>query len=180
MPAIVTAVSRSNSHTFGKRNELMIRLVAGLGVEGDSHMGEKVKHRYHAAKNPDAPNRRQVHLMHEELFDELRASGFNVGPGSIGENVTTRGIDLLALPKGARLQLGPEAVIEITGLRNPCRQIDGFQRGLTAAVLSRDPAGRLIRKAGVMAVVITGGDLKAGDLIRVELPVGEQCALQPV
>jgi MOSC domain-containing protein YiiM len=180
MPAIVTAVSRSKSHTFGKRNELMIRLVAGLGVEGDSHMGEKVKHRYHAAKNPDAPNLRQVHLMHAELFDELRAGGFNIGPGAIGENVTTRGIDLLALPKGAQLRLGPEAVIEITGLRNPCRQIDAFQRGLTAALLSRDPAGRLIRKAGVMAVVITGGDLKAGDLIRVELPVGEQCALQPV
>jgi len=180
MPAIVTAVSRSKSHTFGKRNELMIRLVAGLGVEGDSHMGEKVKHRYHAAKNPDAPNLRQVHLMHEELFDELRAGGFNIGPGAIGENVTTRGIDLLALSKGARLRLGPEVVIEITGLRNPCRQIDAFQRGLTATVLSRDPAGRLIRKAGVMAIVITGGDVKAGDLITVELPVGEQCALQPV
>ena len=171
MPAIVTAVSRSKSHTFGKRNELMIRLVAGLGVEGDSHMGEKVKHRYHATKNPDAPNLRQVHLMHAELFDELRAGGFNIGPGAIGENVTTSGIDLLALPKGARLRLG---------LRNPCRQIDAFLRGLTAALLSRDPAGRLIRKAGVMAIVITGGDLKAGDLITVELPVGEQCALLPV
>jgi MOSC domain-containing protein YiiM len=180
MPAIVTAVSRSKSHTFSKRNELMIRLVAGLGVEGDAHMGEKVKHRYHAAKNPDAPNLRQVHLMHEELFDELRPSGFNVGPGAIGENVTTRGVDLLALPKGARLCLGAQAVIEITGLRNPCRQIDAFQRGLTAAVLGRDPEGRLIRKAGVMAIVITGGDVKAGDVITVELPVGEQSALLPV
>jgi len=180
MPAIVTAVSRSKRHTFSKPNELMIRLVAGLGVEGDAHMGEKVKHRYHAAKNPDAPNRRQVHLMHEELFDELRAGGFNVGPGAIGENVTTRGIDLLALPRGTRLRLGPEAVIEITGLRNPCRQIDAFQRGLTAAVLARDPEGRLIRKAGVMAIVITGGDVKAGDEITVELPAGEQCALLPV
>ena len=180
MPAIVTAVSRSRGHTFSKPNELMIRLVARLGVEGDAHMGEKVKHRYHAAKNPDAPNLRQVHLMHEELFDELRAGGFNVGPGAIGENVTTRGIDLLALPRGARLRLGPAAVIEITGLRNPCRQIDAFQRGLTAAVLDRDPEGRLIRKAGVMAIVITGGDVKAGDVIMVELPVGEQCALLPV
>jgi MOSC domain-containing protein YiiM len=180
MPAIVTAVSRSKSHTFSKSNELTIRLVAGLGVEGDAHMGEKVKHRYHAAKNPDAPNLRQLHLMHEELFDELRASGFNLGPGAIGENVTTRGVDLLALSKGARLRLGPEAVIEITGLRNPCRQIDAFQRGLTAAVLGRDPEGCLIRKAGVMAIVITGGDVKAGDVITVELPMGEQCALQPV
>jgi MOSC domain-containing protein YiiM len=180
MSAIVIAVSRSKSHNFSKPNELMIRLVAGLGVEGDAHMGEKVKHRHHAAKNPDAPNLRQVHLMHEELFDELRAGGFNVGPGAIGENVTTRGIDLLALPRGTRLRLGPDAVIEITGLRNPCRQIDACQQGLTAAVLGRDPEGRLIRKAGVMAIVITGGDVKAGDAIAVELPVGEQCALLPV
>src|SRR5262245_18999806 len=180
MPAIVTAVSRSRGHTFSKPNEMMIRLVARLGVEGDAQMGEKVKHRYHAAKDPDAPNLREVHLMHEELFDELRAGGFNVGPGAIGENVTTRGIDLLALPKGARLRLGCEAVIEITGVRNPCRQMDAFQRGLTAAVLDRDPEGRLIRKAGVMAIVITGGDVKAGDVIMVELPVGEQCALLPV
>jgi MOSC domain-containing protein YiiM len=180
MPAIVTAVNRSKNHTFCKPTELMIRLVAGLGVQGDAHMGEKVKHRYHAAKNPDAPNLRQVHLMHEELFDELRAGGFNVRPGAIGENVTTRGIDLLALPKRTRLRLGPEAVIEITGLRNPCRQIDAFQRGLTAAVLGRDPKGRLVRKAGVMAIVIAGGDVKAGDAITVELPVGEQCVLLPV
>ena len=180
MPAIVTAVSCSRSHTFSKRNELMIRLVAGLGVEGDAHMGERVKHRYHATKNPDAANLRQVHIMHEELFDELRTAGFNVGPGEIGENVTTRGLDLLTLPKGARLWLGPEAVIEITGLRNPCRQIDAFQRGLAAAVLGRDPEGRLVRKAGVMAIVIIGGDVKAGDAIRVELPEGEQCALLPV
>jgi MOSC domain-containing protein YiiM len=180
MPAIVTAVSRSKSHTFSKPNELMIRLVAGLGVEGDAHMGEKVKHRYHAAKNADAPNLRQVHLMHEELFNELRAKGFAVGPGSIGENVTTRGVDLLALPKHTRLRLGPEAVIEITGLRNPCRQIEAFQRGLTAAVLGRSPEGSLVRKAGIMAIVIIGGDVKAGDGITVELPVGEQCALLPV
>src|SRR5882724_8545047 len=150
MPAIVTAVSRSKSHTFGKRNELMIRLVAGLGVEGDAHMGEKVKHRYHAAKNPDAPNLRQVHLMHEELFDELRAGGFNVQPGAIGENVTTRGLDLLGLPTGTRLRLGADAVIEVTGLRNPCRQIDAFAPGLTAAVLGRDADSQLIRKSGIM------------------------------
>ena len=174
MPAIVTAVSRSTSHTFSKPNEPMIRLVAGLGVEGDAHMGEKVKHRYHVLKNPDAPNLRQVHLMHEELFDELRAGGFVVQHGTIGENVTTRGIDLLALPKGAQLRLGAEAVIEVTGLRNPCRQIEAFQPGLLAAVLGRNAEGHLIRKAGVMAIVIKGGDVKAGDMIAVELPAGEQ------
>ena len=180
MPAIVTAVSRSRGHTFSKSNELMIRLVAGLGVAGDAHFGEKVKHRYHVSKNPDAPNLRQVHLMHEELFDELRAGGFVVQPGVIGENVTTRGVDLLALPKGTRLRLGAEAVIEVTGLRNPCRQIDAFQPGLTAAVLGRDLEGRLIRKAGVMAIVINSGDVKAGDVIVVELPAGEQHRLLPV
>jgi MOSC domain-containing protein YiiM len=143
-------------------------------------MGEKVKDRYHVLKNPDAPNLRQVHLLHEELFDELRAGGFDVQPGAIGENVTTRGLDLLALPQGARLRLGAEAVIEVTGLRNPCRQINAFARGLTAAVLGRDAEGRLVRKAGGMAIVITGGDVKAGDAITVESPAGEQRPLLPV
>ena len=180
MPSIVSAVSRSKGHTFSKSNELTIRLVAGLGVEGDAHLGEKVQHLYAARKSPDAPNLRQVHLMHQELFDELRADGFNVQPGAIGENVTTRGLDLLALPTGARLRLGAKAVIEVSGLRNPCRQIDAFQQGLTAAVLGRDLEGRLIRKAGVMAIVIAGGDVTAGDLIAVELPAGKQCPLLPV
>src|SRR3954467_5345482 len=128
MAAIVTAVSCAKGHTFSKPNALMIRLVAGLGVEGDAHLGEKVQHLYAARKNPDAPNLRQVHLMHEELFAELRASGFNVEPGAMGENVTTRGLDLLALPAGARLLFGAEALIEVTGLRNPCRQIDAFAK----------------------------------------------------
>ena len=180
MPAIVIAVSRSKGHTFSKPNELLIRLVAGLGVEGDAHMGEKVKHRYHAAKNPEAPNLRQVHLMHEELFDELRTGGFNLQPGAIGENVTTHGVDLLALPKGAQLRLGAEAVIEVTGLRNPCRQIEAFQPGLLTAVLGRDAEGQLIRKAGVMAIVIKGGDVKVSDSIALELPDGEHRPLLPV
>jgi MOSC domain-containing protein YiiM len=181
MVAIVTAVSRSKDHTFSKSNELTIRLVAGLGVEGDAHMGEKVKHRYHILKKgPDTPNLRQVHLIHEELFDELRAAGFNVQPGSIGENVTTRGVDLLALPMLTRLRLGAEAVIEITGLRNPCRQIEAFQQGLLSAVLGRDSDGNLIRRAGVMAVVVADGDVKAGDAVAVTLPQGEPRSLLPV
>jgi MOSC domain-containing protein YiiM len=180
MAAIVTAVSRSKRHTFSKPNELMIRLVAGLGVEGDAHMGKTVKHRHHALQNPAAPNLRQVHLMHEELFDELRAHGFDLQPGAIGENVTTRGVDLLALPKGALLRIGSEAVIEVTGLRNPCRQIDAFQPGLTTAVLGRNSEGHLIRKAGVMAIVINSGDVRAGDKIAMDLPAGEQRPLLPV
>ena len=180
MSPIVTAVSFSGSHTFTKPNRLAIRLVAGLGVEGDAHLGVTVKHRSRVRQDPTAPNLRQVHLIQEELFAELRAGGFAVEPGAIGENVTTRGIDLLGLPTGTRLRLGPDAVIEITGLRNPCRQLDAFQPGLMAATLDRDAAGRLIRKAGVMAIVIHGGDVQPGDAIAVELPVGEPRPLEAV
>jgi MOSC domain-containing protein YiiM len=180
MPAIVTAVSRSGRHTFTKPNTPLIRLVANLGVEGDAHLGETVKHRDHARQNPDAPNLRQVHLLQEELFEELRPRGFNVTPGAIGENITTRGIDLMALPKGARLRLGAEAVIEITGLRNPCRQIEAFERGLLAALLTRDAEGHVTRKAGVMAVVIAGGEVRPGDAIELTLPEGEHRTLGPV
>ena len=177
MSAIVTAVSVSTSHTFSKPNQLSIRLIAGLGVAGDAHLGLKVMHRSRVRQNPDVPNLRQVHLIHEELFAELRAAGFNVVAGAIGENVTTRGLDLLGLPTGARLRLGSDAVIEITGLRNPCRQLNTFQPGLMAATLDRDAEGRLIRKAGVMAIVIAGGDVRPGDPIAVELPAG---ALRPL
>jgi MOSC domain-containing protein YiiM len=181
MAAVVTTVSRSKGHNFSKPNELTIRLVAGLGVEGDAHMGEKVQHQSHIRKQgPNAPNLRQVHLIHEELFDELRAAGFDVQPGILGENVTTHGVDLLALPAGTRLKLGAEAVVEVTGLRNPCRQIEAFQPGLLSAVLGRDPQGNLIRKTGVMAVVVAGGDVKAGDAVAVILPPGDQHPLVPV
>jgi MOSC domain-containing protein YiiM len=180
MNPVVTSVSRSGQHTFTKPVVLTIRLVAGLGVEGDAHLGEKVKHRSRVRKNPNDPNLRQVHLIHEELFAELRAGGFDFGPGAIGENVTTRGIDLLGLPTGTRLRLGPEAVVEITGLRNPCRQLDAFQPGLMAAMLGRDAEGDLVRKSGVMAIVISGGDVTAGDAIAIELPVGEPRRLEPV
>lgn len=167
---VVVAVSRSASHTFSKPNAASIRLVAGLGVEGDAHAGETVKHRSRVARDPSQPNLRQVHLVHAELIEELRESGFRVAPGDMGENVTTSGIDLLGLPTGARLQLGASAVIEVTGLRNPCAQLDAFQDGLMAAVLDRDSEGSLVRKAGIMAVVISGGEVRPGDRIAVELP----------
>lgn len=166
----VAAVSRSPAHTLSKPAAAGIRLVAGLGVEGDAHQGATVKHRSRVARNPDSPNLRQVHLIHAELFAELAAAGFAVSPGRMGENVTTSGIDLLALPTGARLHLGSEAVVEVTGLRNPCRQLDRLQPGLMAATLDRDAAGNLIRKAGIMAIVVTGGEVRSGDPIRVELP----------
>ncbi len=177
---VITAVSLSKGHHFSKTNSLSIRLLSGLGVAGDAHMGETVKHRSRVARDPTQPNLRQVHLIHEELFDELAPKNFIVRPGDMGENVTTRGIDLLALPTGTRLHLGNSAVVEITGLRNPCIQIDRFQKGLMAATLDKDADGSLIRKAGVMSVVLAEGDVRPGDAVRVVLPEGPHVPLAPV
>ena len=176
----MTAVSRSASHTLLKPNADSIRLVAGLGVEGDAHLGELVKHRSRARRDPTQPNRRQVHVIHSELHDELRAGGFDVTPGEMGENVTTRGVDLLALPTGTTLRLGRDAVVQVTGLRNPCVQLDRFQVGLTAAVLDRDAHGRLVRRAGVMGIVLEGGEVRPGDAVALELPAPPHRALEPV
>ncbi|MDY0871155.1 MOSC domain-containing protein [Dongia rigui] len=176
----VIGVSLARGHHFSKQPALEIRLLTGLGVAGDAHMGETVKHRSRVAKDPTQPNLRQVHLIQSELFDELAARGFNVQPGDMGENIATRGIDLLRLPEAARLEIGGEAIVEITGLRNPCVQIDRFQQGLMQAVLDRDADGALIRKAGVMAVVIRGGDIRVGDPIRMRLPEGPARPLKPV
>jgi MOSC domain-containing protein YiiM len=180
MTGIVTAVSCSATHSFSKPNAGSIRLVAGLGVEGDAHQGVTVKHRSRVARDPTVPNLRQVHLMHAELFQELRQTGFAVSAGQMGENVTTSGVDLLGLPTGTRLHLGAEAVVEVTGLRNPCRQLDNFQPGLMAATLNRDPDGNLVRKAGIMGIVLAGGEVKEGDAIRVELPPAPHTPLGPV
>jgi MOSC domain-containing protein YiiM len=179
MGASVVAVHRSGSHSFSKFAEDTIQLVEGLGVDGDAHAGATVKHRSRVRRDPTQPNLRQVHLLHEELFAELMARGFAVWPGDLGENVTTRGLDLLALPTGTVLRLG-EAEVELTGLRNPCSQIDRFQQGLTAAVLDRDAAGELVRKAGVMAVVRRGGEVRPGDGIQAVLPPGDPRPLAPV
>jgi MOSC domain-containing protein YiiM len=170
MDGYVAAVSRSATHTFSKPNGSSIRLIAGLGVEGDAHAGATVRHRSRVARDPSQPNLRQIHLIHAELHDELRAAGFAVSAGQMGENITTRGVDLLGLPTGTRLHLGDEAVVEVTGLRNPCAQLDTVQPGLMAAVLDRDEHGNLVRKAGVMGIVLAGGDVRPGDPIRVEPP----------
>lgn len=170
MDGVVIAVSRSATHTFTKPSQESIKLLTGLGVEGDVHMGETVKHRSRVAVDPTQPNLRQVHLIHAELHDELRAAGFVVSAGQMGENITTRGIDLLSLPTGTRLYLGDTAVVELTGLRNPCAQLDRFQSGLMAAVLGRDEQGKLIRKAGIMGIVLIGGEVRPGNPIRIELP----------
>jgi MOSC domain-containing protein YiiM len=176
----VVSVGSAPAHTFSKVPKESIRLIVGLGVEGDAHCGETVKHRSRVARDPSQPNLRQVHLIHGELFDELARAGFTLAPGDIGENITTRGIDLLSLPTGTRLHLGAEAIVELTGLRNPCYQLDDFQRGLMAATLGRDATGELVRKAGVMAIVRHGGEVRAGDTIGVESPAEPHMPLRPV
>ena len=180
MSGRVVAVSCSGTHTMAKPNQAQIHLLAGLGVEGDAHQGETVKHRSRVKRDPTQPNLRQVHLIHAELHDELRDAGFAIAPGQMGENVTTRGVDLLGLPVGTRLRLGETATVEVTGLRNPCAQLDGIQPGLMAAVLDRDGHGALVRKAGIMAVVTAGGVVKPGDPLHVELPPRPHRPLEPV
>ena len=170
LKATVTAVSRSPGHTMTKPNQPSIRLLTGLGVDGDAHQGVTVKHRSRVARDPTQPNLRQVHLIHAELHDQLLSQGFELAPGQMGENITTRGIPLLELPKGTCLKIGETVLLEVTGLRNPCTQLDGLQPGLMAAVLDRDEHSNLIRKAGIMTIVLEGGDVQPGDAIEVILP----------
>ncbi|CAN5804834.1 MOSC domain-containing protein [soil metagenome] len=176
----VTSVAASPDHSMAKAVRDEIELVAGLGAAGDAHAGTTVQHRSRFARDPSQPNLRQVHLIGAELHDRLAAEGYPVDPGAMGENVTTRGLDLLALATGTHLGVGPRAVVEVTGLRNPCRQLDGIHPGLLAAVLDRDEGGGLIRLAGVMAVVHSGGLVRPGDPITVTPPTGGRVALAPV
>jgi MOSC domain-containing protein YiiM len=180
MSGRVVSVASDGTHRFSKVVQPAIHLVAGLGVDGDAHAGVTVKHRSRVAADPTQPNLRQVHLIPDELLTELALKGLSVKPGDLGENVLTEGIDLLALSRGARLHLGATAIVEITGLRNPCAQIEAFQAGLLAAVLDRTADGSLIRKAGVMGIVLAGGLVAAGDVIRVETPTGLHVALERV
>lgn len=176
----VIAVSRDDVHRFSKPVVDEVTLVEGWGIEGDAHAGTTVQHRSRVARDPSQPNLRQVHLLHAEVFDEVADAGYHLEPGQMGENVTTRGVDLLSLPTGTVLHLGDEACVRVTGLRNPCQQINGFEPGLLREVLGRDEDGAVVRKGGVMSVVVTGGVVRTGDRIWVELPAGEQQALQPV
>lgn len=176
----IISVASDTGHSFSKITKSEITLIAGQGVLGDAHCGTTVKHRSRVAKDPSQPNLRQVHLIHSELFDEVAGQGLEVYPGQMGENITTRGLDLLAMPQGTRLHLGADAVIEITGLRNPCSQIEKFQSGLLKACLDKDEQGNLIRKSGVMSIVIQGGIVSQDDTIKVILPVGEHKPLECV
>ena len=180
MHPTIISLSRDNEHNFSKPPVDQLTLLAGLGIEGDAHAGRTVQHLSRMAKEPNAANLRQVHLIHAELFEELAEKGFSVGPGQLGENITTRGLDLLGLSRGTRLRLGEEALIEITGLRNPCIQINAFAEGLMAATLDKAPDGSLVRKSGVMAVVITSGDVRVGDGIELaSVPMTHE-PLEPV
>ena len=173
----VVAVSRSARHRFSKDPVDAITLLDGVGVEGDAHAGVTVQHRSRRRWRPDLPNLRQVHLLHAELLDEL---AFDLSPGDVGENVLTRGLDLLGLPTGARLHLGPAAVVRLTGLRNPCVQLDRHAPGLREAMLRHEPDGTLVRLAGVMGVVLAGGVVRGGDKVVVEVPRGTSVPLRPV
>lgn len=166
----VVAVHKNHTHALSKKSQPSITLLEGLGVEGDAHAGKTVKHRSRVAKDPSQANSRQVHLIHTELFEELRESGFDIQPGQMGENISTVGIDLLSLPKGTNLKIGKTAKIKITGLRNPCHQLESIQTGLMKAVLETDEQGKLIRKAGIMAIVVHEGIAKSGDKVVIELP----------
>ena len=165
----VVAVCSSSTHSFSKPTVDAIRLLVGLGVEGDAHCGQTVQHRSRVAADPCQPNLRQVHLIHTELHQELRAKGFSVYAGQMGENITTIGVDLLLLPVATQLHVGNEAIIEVTGLRNPCIQLNGFRPGLMSAVVDRDANGRLIRKSGIMGIVLIGGIVRPGDDIKIEV-----------
>lgn len=180
MTATIVAVSSNAEHVFSKSVQDAIELREGFGIVGDAHAGATVQHLSRIAADPTAPNLRQVHLIHAELLDELHGRGFVLKPGDIGENIVTRGIDLLGLGTGTVLHLGNDAAIQVTGLRNPCAQLDKLQRGLLAAVLDRDANGALVRKSGIMAVVLKSGQVRPGDAIRIEAPSGPFVALAPV
>ncbi|MDJ0339359.1 MOSC domain-containing protein [Cryobacterium sp. PH31-O1] len=173
----VISVSRDDVHRFSKPVVSSIRLLAGIGVEGDCHAGATVQHLYEKKRNPLAPNLCQVHFLAAELFDALVPSGYLVAPGELGENLTTRGIDLMTLPLGTRLHVGAEAVVAITGMRSPCSLINGYRKGLMKQLIKTDATGTVQRRGGIMGVVVTGGVVNPGDRIRVELPVGEQLPL---
>ncbi|KAA3642974.1 MAG: MOSC domain-containing protein [Chloroflexi bacterium] len=170
MDPTVIAVSSSAQHTFSKSTQPKINLIEGFGIEGDAHAGEFVKHRFLAKQDATRPNIRQVHLMHTELFEELNTKGFSVNPGELGENITTRGVDLLALPTSTKLRIGSQAIVELTALRNPCVQIDDFQKGLLKELVYQDEQGNLVRKAGVMGIILNGGEVRPGNTIVIDLP----------
>lgn len=180
MSGHVIALHRSSTHHFSKQKETSLTLKQGLGIVGDAHMGATVKHRSRVAADPTQPNLRQVHLLHTEMIEDIGQKGLAFQPGDVGENITTHGIDLLSLPRHTRLHIGSQVILSVTGLRNPCSQLDNFLPGLTQAFLGKSADGTLIRKAGVMAIVLEGGEIFQGDEIRVEMPAQPHLVLERV
>lgn len=180
MAGSVVALARSGSHDFSKACCESLRLFSGIGIAGDAHAGATVQHRSRVAVDPSQPNLRQVHLIHHELLDQLAAEGFDVAPGQLGENMTTRGMDLLALPTGTKLHIGETVLVEVTGLRNPCQQIEAFRPGLLGRLVHKREDGSIERLAGVMGIVLAGGEVACGDPVAVELPPEPHQQLQPV
>ncbi|MGB0920329.1 MAG: MOSC domain-containing protein [Alphaproteobacteria bacterium] len=176
--AKVGALFSASAHSFSKEEQESLTLIAGEGVAGDAHRGKTVQHLSRIKRDPSQPNLRQVHLIPSELLDDLNAKGFDVQPGDLGENISTRGIDLLGLPRGALLHVG-DALLQVTGLRNPCRQIENFRPGLLQEVLGQEN-GKTVRKAGIMTIVLKGGVVKAGDDIHITLPQEPQEPLEVV
>jgi MOSC domain-containing protein YiiM len=180
MPTIF-AISRAAQHGFSKQPQPSLRLIAGEGIEGDAHRGVTTQHLYLKRKDPTLPNLCQVHLIASELLEELAVKGFALEPGELGENILTSGIELLALPRGTLLHLGQEAIVEVTGLRTPCSQIDGHRKGLQEHLWGeRDATGKRPRRAGIMSIVLSGGVIHPNDAIRVTLPPGPHQPLGPV
>jgi len=167
---IVHSLSISEQHTFSKNVLDEVEVIAGIGIKGDAHAGKTVKHRSRVAKDPTQPNLRQIHLIHLELLSELAAKGYHVKPGDLGENITTQGISLLDLPKDTILTIGKSVEVQITGLRNPCHQIDKFQKGLLKEVVGKNDAGEIVRMAGIMGIVLKGGIIKVNDAIHITYP----------
>ena len=178
--ASVIALASDTGHNFSKITKPVITLVAGFGVQGDAHAGKTVQHLSDKKKNPQAPNLRQVHLIHSELFDELAEQGIDVQPGQMGENIVTRGIDLLGLAEGTQLKFPSGAVIQITGLRSPCKKLNTIHPNLLKAVVEKRADGSVQMKSGVMSIVLESGDIHAGDGIQIVVPKGEHKPLQCV
>lgn len=177
---IVVSVSAEPGHGFSKTPRAAITLLPGLGVAGDAHCGATVRHRSRVAADPLQPNLRQLHLFPAEWLEALDARGFDLAPGGLGENLLTRGLDLLALPTGTLMRFSQGPLVAVTGLRNPCRQIEAYRQGLLAAVLDRDAEGAAVLKAGIMAVILEGGAIAPGDSIALSLPPEPHRKLQRV
>jgi len=165
----VMSVNQAARHDVRKTPVAALHLRSGLGADGDAHYGATVQHRYDRRRDPSRLNLRQVHLIGAELLEELGRAGYRIAPGDLGENITTADIDLASLPAATRLHIGSSAVLELTGLREPCVLLDRIAPGLRLAACG-ERSGETILRHGAMAIVVAGGEVRAGDAIEISLP----------